>query len=150
MKSRMQELFDSNLKSDDVINILRKEFKKTHEVMLQLWYDTFSVEERRSRQKRLLRNKNLGENNPIWNGGKHVDVNGYVQIIRPDWYVGSTSSYAKEHVIVYCAAFGLTSIPKGFVVHHKDFNKLNNDLSNLVLLSDYVHGKIHNAADAKG
>jgi hypothetical protein len=34
-------------------------------------------------------------------------------------------------------------IPKGFVIHHKDHNKLNNKISNLELLSDSDHKKQH-------
>lgn len=34
-------------------------------------------------------------------------------------------------------------IPSNWVIHHKDENKLNNDLSNLELLSDSEHKKIH-------
>jgi hypothetical protein len=34
-------------------------------------------------------------------------------------------------------------IPKGYVVHHKDHDKLNNDISNLVLMRSNEHRKIH-------
>lgn len=34
-------------------------------------------------------------------------------------------------------------IPKGFVVHHKDDNTLNNDISNLELLSNSKHHSLH-------
>jgi len=35
-------------------------------------------------------------------------------------------------------------IPNGYVVHHKDFNPANNDISNLELLSMSEHQKLHN------
>ena len=38
---------------------------------------------------------------------------------------------------------GLTEIPKGFVVHHIDGNKHNNDISNLALVTVSGHGKWH-------
>lgn len=34
-------------------------------------------------------------------------------------------------------------IPKGFHVHHKDHDKSNNDISNLVMLTKKEHNKIH-------
>jgi hypothetical protein len=34
-------------------------------------------------------------------------------------------------------------VPKGFVVHHKDGNKSNNSLSNLQVLSNREHTKLH-------
>lgn len=35
------------------------------------------------------------------------------------------------------------TIPKGYHVHHKDFNKGNNDISNLQLMSSDEHKKLH-------
>lgn len=34
-------------------------------------------------------------------------------------------------------------IPKGYELHHKDENKLNNDISNLILVTRSQHAKIH-------
>ena len=34
-------------------------------------------------------------------------------------------------------------IPKGYEIHHKDLNKANNDISNLVLLTVSEHRKLH-------
>jgi hypothetical protein len=34
-------------------------------------------------------------------------------------------------------------IPKGFTIHHKDGNKLNNDITNLVLISNVEHSRMH-------
>ena len=48
------------------------------------------------------------------------------------------------HKEVYRFYFG--EIPEGYVIHHKDFNPLNNDPSNLQLLSRSKHMEIHAAA----
>ena len=34
-------------------------------------------------------------------------------------------------------------IPKGYVIHHKDFNPANNDISNLQMLTKSEHKKLH-------
>lgn len=34
-------------------------------------------------------------------------------------------------------------IPEGFDIHHADFNKANNDISNLVCLSHKAHSQLH-------
>lgn len=39
--------------------------------------------------------------------------------------------------------YSLVSIPKGYHVHHKDFNPLNNNLDNLELLTNSDHMKLH-------
>lgn len=37
-------------------------------------------------------------------------------------------------------------IPNGYEIHHKDFNKINNDISNLQLVTPSEHTKIHSIA----
>ena len=46
-----------------------------------------------------------------------------------------------EHVLVWEKAHG--PIPPGYQVHHKDENKLNNDLDNLELLDPLTHKRLH-------
>lgn len=46
-----------------------------------------------------------------------------------------------EHRIIYKNAHG--KIPKGWVVHHIDENKTNNDLQNLVALPERIHNLLH-------
>ncbi len=38
---------------------------------------------------------------------------------------------------------GITTVPKGYVIHHKDLNRENNDLSNLELMTDKEHKELH-------
>ena len=40
-------------------------------------------------------------------------------------------------------------IPKNYVIHHRDFNPANNDISNLQLMTRAEHKKIHNAHRAE-
>ena len=46
-----------------------------------------------------------------------------------------------EHRIVWESNFG--TIPDGFQIHHKDGNKLNNNINNLELIKRGEHQKIH-------
>ena len=46
-----------------------------------------------------------------------------------------------EHVYVWEQHFG--SVPKGYVVHHKDEDKGNNDISNLELMTLSEHSRSH-------
>jgi len=41
-------------------------------------------------------------------------------------------------------------IPKNYIVHHNDFNKLNNEPNNLYICSIIKHGKLHNADHVRG
>jgi hypothetical protein len=51
------------------------------------------------------------------------------------------------HCYIYTEYYG--TIPKGMVVHHKDGNRKNNDISNLVLMTRGEHSKLHNKDKTK-
>ena len=48
-----------------------------------------------------------------------------------------------EHARVICIALNIPFIPKGFIVHHLDENKRNNDIDNLSLITITAHNRIH-------
>lgn len=48
-----------------------------------------------------------------------------------------------EHRRNFCIVLGIKDIPKGFVIHHLDKNKKNNDINNLCLLTITAHNRIH-------
>jgi len=48
-----------------------------------------------------------------------------------------------EHDVIWERANG-RSIPKGYVIHHKDGNGLNNKIDNLLLLTNSEHVALHN------
>jgi DNA-binding CsgD family transcriptional regulator len=72
----------------------------------------------------------------------------YKVIKAPEWYSGpvSSSGWGKEHHIVWCAANGVTEVPKGYNVHHIDHDHRNNDPSNLMLMTHSEHTSHHNAS----
>ena len=49
------------------------------------------------------------------------------------------------HHLVMCEHLGITEIPRGYCVHHCDFNPHNNDIGNLVLLTVGEHSALHQA-----
>lgn len=46
------------------------------------------------------------------------------------------------HVAIY-ESYHKTNVPNGYVVHHIDGNPQNNDLSNLVMMTDSEHKRMH-------
>ena len=48
----------------------------------------------------------------------------------------------KEHHVVWIKNNG--DIPQGCVIHHKDFNRQNNSIENLELMSRSSHIRLHN------
>jgi len=59
-----------------------------------------------------------------------------------------TDTYNKQvkimsaHRTIYRLFYG--DIPTGWEIHHKDFNKLNNCIDNLIALPKYLHRIVHN------
>ena len=62
------------------------------------------------------------------------------------------SDYLRYHEIFILGhpELGLTTIPKGWVIHHIDFNHKNNELDNLQLMTISDHMKLHSRFNIKG
>lgn len=122
-------------------------------VIMKLYQSNFSKQELRDRAKKSWAKAKIGELNPMYGNtrDKHPrykgvisDGKGYQLILKPDWYTGRAGSkHIFYHHYVYCLENNLTEIPLGFDIHHKDGNPLNNDISNLELLSKVDHAKLH-------
>jgi hypothetical protein len=75
-----------------------------------------------------------GSNNPAWNGGRFVAHNGYIFVRVPDHPNANYHGYVQEHRLVVEKQLGRFLLPSE-VVHHKDGNPANNDISNLEVFS---------------
>lgn len=47
------------------------------------------------------------------------------------------------HVKIMCLSLWIENVPKWFIVHHKDWDKKNNDINNLTMISITEHNNIH-------
>lgn len=113
----------------------------------------YSSQYRKERQSRLLAKSKLGNLNPMTGktGDEHPrykgvvgDSKGYLMVLKPEWYTGRKGSkHIFEHHKVVCEALGLTSIPKGWAVHHVNEIKTDNVFENLVLMTMRDHVKLH-------
>ncbi|MDA3909018.1 MAG: HNH endonuclease, partial [Sulfurimonas sp.] len=83
-----------------------------------------------------------GENNPAYNGGKY-ECNGYYAIFMPSHPNRSEKNIVLEHRFVMECKIGIY-LTSDEVVHHIDFNKLNNEPDNLMLFPNQSeHIKFH-------
>src|SRR5882672_4526506 len=80
------------------------------------------------------KSKKLRQNNRQKNRSK------YLKQAKKDGYL-VTASGQVEHREVWKTHFG--PIPRGWDVHHIDFDKSNNDIENLIALPHQFHNKIH-------
>lgn len=130
-----------------------REVKLEYYVVNNILSEHFSEKFRADRKSKLYRNSKLGDKNPMKSltdldhpnfVGMVDDGNGYLMVTKPDWYTGRVGSdHVFAHSVVMAAHLGISEIPKGFVVHHIDGNKHNNDISNLALVSISGHGRWH-------
>lgn len=108
---------------------------------------------RNNRKRKTYRNSKLGNKNPSFGKkgkdslkykGTISDNKGYLIIIKPDWYSGrKNSKHVFHHHMVWCEFHEKTEVPKGFVVHHCDYNKTNNVIENLICMSMSDHTRLH-------
>jgi hypothetical protein len=77
--------------------------------------------------------------------GVTQDARGYLYARCPSWWTGKTTGgRVKVHKLVCAKAYGLTEIPKGFVVHHINHNRTDNRWCNLELMRASDHAAYHN------
>jgi hypothetical protein len=88
-----------------------------------------------------------------WTGGRFRDGEGYVRVLPPDGYTGKCvhgGRYVHEHRLVTELAIGRVLTDEE-VVHHRNRNREDNDLANLVLLpSVSAHRRLHVAEARTG
>jgi len=78
-----------------------------------------------------------GENNPRWNGGRHINQGGYWMIRMPEYPRATNRGYVLEHILVWERAHG--PLEKGWEVHHLNGVKTDNRLENLLAMEGHKH-----------
>ena len=100
----------------------------------------------------LSRERMSGENNyqfglreersPNWKGGRKINNCGYVYLKKPSHPKANKDGYVSEHVFVWMN-YWKKDIPLNYMVHHKDGNRQNNKIENLLLVDHRDHTNIH-------
>lgn len=84
-----------------------------------------------------------GDKGSNWKGGRKITPKGYVQLLMKGHPRADVNGYVFEHIDVWEKHTGIP-VHDGFVVHHLDGNKQNNDISNLCLMTFGGHSAYHN------
>lgn len=71
--------------------------------------------------------------------GRFTETTGSAKYKRVE-YGGNSMGEQQRN---FCIVLGIDKIPRGFVVHHLDGNKKNNDINNLALMTYSAHNRLH-------
>lgn len=87
------------------------------------------------------------ENSGRWNGGEYISTDGYKMIkCENKFHPSGRTKYKREHVLIVENHIGRElNTQRGYMgeqIHHIDGNKLNNDISNLLLCNNTKEHKI--------
>lgn len=128
----------------------------SHQTLKATWIRLYGEEACRARRAHIKGRAVAGKSHPTYGlsleehwshnpGLRYITTQGYVAIHAPEWYTGwkLNQRYALEHSIVYCEHNGLTEIPPGHIVHHRNEDKQDNAPENLELLTRSSHAKLH-------
>jgi len=88
-----------------------------------------------------------GENHHLWKGGRRIHERGYVMVYRPDHPRSYSNGYIMEHRIVMEQHLGRL-LNDEEVVHHKNGNKEDNRIENLILFATTADHTIHHQGGA--
>lgn len=84
--------------------------------------------------------KNSGELHHKWKEGQYITPEGYRVILKD-------GSYLPQHRVVWQETNKATLLSTG-MVHHVNYDKLDNSPDNLLLFSSEEHGRFHRLVDA--
>lgn len=84
-----------------------------------------------------------GSGNARWKGGKTHDGDGYImKWIPPEERTNPSIRYVREHRWIMEKHLG-RKLKRTEAIHHKDGDRTNNDIRNLVLRTFSEHSKFH-------
>lgn len=95
---------------------------------------------------KIQKNNYTLESHPSWKGGRVLTINKYWSVKIPSHPNTDNQGYVREHRLVMEKQLG-RYLTKHEVVHHLDGNTLNNNISNLKIVSASEHAKIHKTKD---
>lgn len=89
-----------------------------------------------------------GPDNPHWRGGRVYDGRGYVKVMAPAHPRANAAGYVQEHVLVMEAHLGRflkwhgADNPESEIVHHINYQKDDNRIENLQLMTVREHNAL--------
>jgi hypothetical protein len=92
--------------------------------------------------KRKIAESQLGEGNSVWKGGRTIAAGGYVTILKPNHPFADVNGRIKEERLIMEKHIGRYLKPEE-IIHHKNYNKMDNRIENLEIMSRSEHSRYH-------
>ena len=80
------------------------------------------------------------DKSPRWKGGKYKSNKGYIMILKPN-HNGRKRRYVYEHILIWEEAHK-KQLPKGWIIHHLNGIKDDNQIKNLEAMPPSEHPKV--------
>ena len=94
-------------------------------------------------EKKQISERQKGENNSNWNGGRTKSSGGYITILKPDHPFADVNGRVKEERLVIEEILGRYLL-KEEIVHHKNEIKDDNRPTNLQVMANHKeHSRLH-------
>jgi len=134
------------------IDTIARICKMRHSAVKEVITDSFTLQEIKEREL-LVRSRAMSSVSTMSEKvgvlhhnfkGPIQDGKGYILELKPAWFTGRKGSkHVFQHQLIMCKKLGLTDMPEGFAVHHVDYDKTNNAIDNLALLTHEAHQRLH-------
>lgn len=127
------------------LNKVATEFGVSKKTILN-YMNKFGLERQTPNKDKTPKDRRKNNN---YHKGYIITKSGYKMVKAPiDHPKKNNKGYIREHILVMEQHIG-RYLENDEVVHHIDRNKMNNDISNLQLMTDYEHKKIHSKEERK-
>lgn len=121
-------------------NWSKRQYLRRKKRAIELGCSIYDIPDMRGKHK----NHVNGSKHYKWNHAKIISSEGYVKIrVGVEHPLADSNGYAYEHLIVWCST-GQPKPNNNEIIHHKNEDKQDNRIDNLVLLNRTEHNLIHN------
>ena len=83
-----------------------------------------------------------GKDHPSWKGGKYINDSGYILTLHRNHPSGVKKPYLREHRLILEAHLGRI-LTKDEIIHHKNGDKTDNRVENLMIVTRSEHINMH-------